>query len=48
MPILLILAAMILFIGGMYVYEQRWGLEGPFPSHDHHGAEGEAEHQHKH
>jgi len=46
MPILLILAVMILFIGGMYLYEQKWGIEGPFPNTHHHGSAEEELHEH--
>jgi len=39
-PILLILAIIIVLVAGAYFYEQKWGLEGPFPDHHHHSGDG--------
>ena len=36
MPILLTLAAIILLAAVAYWYEEKWGIEGPFPSEHHH------------
>jgi hypothetical protein len=36
LPILLILLAIGLLIAFSYWYEQRWGIEGPFPCEHHH------------
>jgi hypothetical protein len=33
-PVLLILAAILLLAGGMYWYEQEWGLDGPWPGEE--------------
>ena len=33
-PILLILAAILLLAAGAYWYEQKWGLEGPWPGEE--------------
>lgn len=35
-PILLTLAAIILLAAAAYWYEEKWGIEGPFPSEHHH------------
>ena len=35
-PILWIAEAVLLLIVAAYVYEQKWGVDGPFPSHHHH------------
>lgn len=47
LPIGLILAVIVTLIAVMFVYEQKWGIEGPFKSQHSHGhSEGEtAPHQ---
>jgi hypothetical protein len=35
-PLLLIAAGMVLLSAAMWWYENKYGPEGPFPSHHHH------------
>ena len=36
LTLLLVIALAGLFFAGAYLYEQHWGIEGPFPRHHHH------------
>jgi hypothetical protein len=36
LTLLLLVALAGLLLAGVYFYEQRWGLDGPFPAHRHH------------
>lgn len=36
LTLLILIALAGLFFAGAYYYEQRWGLEGPFPARHHH------------
>ena len=36
LPLLLIAVGIVLLGAAAYWYEQRYGAEGPFPSHHHH------------
>ena len=40
-PILILLGLVVLLALAMFWYEQKWGSDGPFPSHHHHGPNGE-------
>jgi hypothetical protein len=35
-PLLLLFGLVLLLLAGAYFYEQRWGIEGPFPPGHHH------------
>ena len=47
-PLLLILGMIAALALAAYLYEQKWGLDGPFPTQHHHDGEPAGVHDHGH
>ncbi len=48
LPLLVLLGVVVLLVAAAYVYERRWGIEGPFPNHHHHDGGVDQDESHDH